>query len=171
MPTVPLHFSATIVDGLGTKASAIAYLAPDDTATLATMRTDLDAWLAALDGVTDGVITGARIELTPQLPGGLGTMTSKGAAFTNSRVEQTAVINMKNATTSQKSGQAIPAFSDAAIAGGKVDLTNAAVGVIIALLGGGTYTNAATQVLTGVVDAILAFRKRRKELQRSSFEV
>lgn len=170
MANIPLHFSATIVDGLGTKASAVAYLSPADTTTLAELITDMGTWASALDLTTDGVITANRIEVTPALTSGLGTISSKGALYTASRVEQTGVINFSNATTAHKSGFAIPALKAAAISAGKLLLTETDVAALITLLSGGTYTNEATQVLVGVIDAILAFRKRRKQLSRTSFE-
>ena len=170
MAVVNLHFSATVKDGLGTKGTAVAYLAPVDSTTLATLVTDLATWLADLDAVTDGVIIGNRIELTPALPGGLGTVGGKGAAFVASRIEQTGILNLSNATTQHRSGFAIPAVIDAAIVSGKLDLTNAAIAAMIALLTGGTYTNSAAQALVALIDAVLSFRRKQRQLGRSSFE-
>jgi hypothetical protein len=169
MANVPLHFSATVRDGLGTEASTTAYLNPSDTTTLAGLVADLGTWLTDLDAVTDGLIRGTRIEITPALPGGLKTAT--GATFQASRVEQSAVLNFSATGTTRKDGMVIPAVSNAAIVAGKVDLTNAAITALIALLSGGNYTNPYNQVLVGLLDAILTFRKKRKQLQRSSFEV
>ena len=165
------HYSATIVDGLGTKAPAVAYFNLVDTTTLATLKTDLDAWATALDATTDGVIESVRINISPALTSGLGTMSDKGAAFTASRVEQTAVINFGNTVTPHKSGFAIPAIKAAAITAGKLVLTDTDVAALISLLDGGSFTNQAAQVLSGVIDAILSFRKRRKQLSRTSFEL
>ena len=170
MPNVNLHFSATIEDGLGTKGTAVAYLAPVDTTTLAALTADLATWLADLDAVTDGVIIANRVEFTPPLPGGLGTKGGKGAAYTASRIEQTGLLNLSNATTAHRFGFAIPAVTDAAIADGKLDLTNAAIAEMIGLLTGCTYTNTAAQALVSLIDAVLSFRKRRRQLGRSSFE-
>lgn len=169
MANVPLHFSATIRDGLGTEATSRAYLNLSDTTTLAALVSDLGTWLADLDAVTDGLIRGTRIEITPALPGGLKTAT--GATFQASRVEQTAVLNFSATGTSRKEGMEIPAVSNAAISAGKLDLTNAAIAALITLLTNGNFTNPYNQVLVALLDAILSFRKKRKQLQRSSFEV
>lgn len=171
MANVLLHFSATLVDGLGTKASSVAYLNLADTTTLATLITDLGDYASALDGATDAVIEGVRIEITPALPSGLGTAGDKGSAFTASRVEQTAVVNFGNATTPHKWGFAIPAVKAAALSAGKLVLTDTGIAALTTLLSGGAYTNNAAQVLNSIIDAIVSFRKRRKQLSRTSFEV
>lgn len=169
MANVPLHFSATIRDGLGTEATTTAYLNPADTTTLAVLVGDLGTWLSDLDAVTDGLIRASRIEIVPALPGGLKTST--GATFAASRVEQTGVLNFSATGTSRKEGMVIPAISNSAIVAGKVDLTNAAITALITLLTSGPYTNPYNQALVALLDAILSFRKKRKQLQRSSFEV
>jgi hypothetical protein len=78
---------------------------------------------------------------------------------------------MRNASNSRRFGVAIPAVIDAGVVNGKVDLTNAAIAAMITLLHGGAYTNLFGQVLTALVDSILSFRKRRKSLERSSYEI
>jgi hypothetical protein len=169
MANIPLHFSARIVDGLGTEATTTAYLSPADTTTLADLVTSLGTWLTNVDAVTDGLIRDTRIEIKPGLPGGLKTAT--GATFQASRVEQTGTLNFSVAGSTRKDGVVIPAISNSAIVSGKLDLTNAAIQALITLLTNGNYTNPYNQVIVGLLDAILSFRKKRKQLQRSSFEV
>src|SRR5579872_817764 len=169
MANIPLHFSATIRDGLGTEATTQAYLNVPDSTALSALVGDLGTWLTDLDAVTDGLIRGTRIEITPALPGGLKTST--GATFQASRVEQTAVLNFSATGTARKEGFSIPAVSNSAIVAGKVDLANTAIQALITLLSGGLYTNPYNQALVALLDAILSFRKKRKQLQRSSFEV
>jgi hypothetical protein len=174
MANLKVRFSASIVDELGTSASTTSYGVVPDTVTLAQLTTSYQAWQSAIDGLTDGAVTGGRFDILQ-----VGTTTDKGAGAgkpkVGSRVEQNAVINFTNAINSHRWGEAIPAFTNAAIAGGKVDLANAAVttliGILTGALNGGTYTNPYVQALVAVKDAILSFREHRKQLQRSSFEL
>lgn len=174
MANVPMHFSARIIDGLGTEATTVAYLLAPDTNTIAGVITALDSWAGYLDAVTDGAITALSVKMTPALPGGLKGAT--GATWQASRVEQTAVLNFGNNTTTRKFGEVIPAFSNSLISSGKVNLLAGAITNFIGYLQGtpvtgGSFTNTASQALAALIDAILSFRKRRKQLSRTSFEV
>lgn len=168
-----VRFSASIVDELGTKATTVAYGVVPDTVTLAGLMTAQGAWVSALDGVTDGAITGSTAVIQS---GPLATDKGAGAgkAKAGSRVEQTGVVNYTNATNTHPWGEAIPALADATITAGKLDLTNAAViafnAILTGALAGGNYTNPYLQAISGIKDAILSFRERRKQLQRSSYE-
>ena len=169
MADVPLNFSATVVDGLGTEASTLAYLNMADTTTLATLITDLAAWVAAVDATIDGAIISNHIRIVPPVTGTHKSPT--GPTFVASRVEQTAVLNFSNATTSRKYGQVLPSVRSDLLTAGKIDLTDTAIAALIALLTSGAFTNAASQALAALVDAIIAFRKRRKQLSRTSFKL
>ena len=179
MASIPLHFSATIVDGLGTEASTLSYLTVPDSATLAQINVALGTWLSELDAVTDGAIVKTAIRITPGFativfPTALKAAT--GTAWLNSRVEQTGVLNFGNTVSNHRFGQVIPAIADSKLLAGKINLSDAAVALLLTLLSsgtpaGGNYTNNAQQVLSALIDAILAFRKRRKQLSRTSFEV
>lgn len=165
----PARLSATVVDELGTEASTVAYLMVDPTQTLATLAASAQAWAADLDAVTGGKIVKLSAILLPGVPGGL-----KAAPLAGSRVEQTGVINFQDATTGHRFGMAIPSIADSKIVGGKINLSDAAIQALVVLITTATGTQAfatpARQVITGAVDAILSFRKRRKSLSRSSFE-
>jgi hypothetical protein len=174
MANVNVRFSASLQDELGTTASTTAYGVVPDTVTLAGIKTAYLAWQSALDAITDVAVTGGRVDLLQA-----GTATDKGAgagkAKAGSRVEQTGIINFTNASNSHRWGEAVPGLADATIVGGKLDLTNAAViafnAILTGALAGGTYTNPYLQAIVAVKDAILSFRERRKQLQRSSFEL
>lgn len=174
MANVPLHFSARIVDGLSTEATTVSYLLVPDTATLTLLTTALYSWTTDLDAITDGNITHISMLITPALPGGLKTSTTS-TTFVASRVEQTAVLNMGNTNNVRKFGQVVPAFSSSKISAGKVNLGDTAVAAFLTLLqaavAGGTFVNQYNQALSALIDAIISFRKRRKQLQRTSFEV
>ena len=163
------HFSASVQDGLGTRASAIVYTGTEDTATVADFDSAFEAWIAALDAATDGIIVDSSMVIKPVVTGLKADFTTDD--FLESRVEQTAVLNMRNASNNRRFGVAIPAVADAAVVHDKVDLTNAAIAAMVTLLHGGAYTNLFGQALTALVDSILSFRKRRKSLGRSSFEL
>lgn len=168
-----VRFSASIVDGLGTKATTTSYGVVPDTVTLAGIMTAQGAWVAALDGVTDGAITGSSVTI---VSGPLATDKGAGAGkpTLDSRVEQTGVVNYTNGVNTHPWGEAIPALANATITSGKLDLANAAViafnAILTGALAGGNYTNPYLQAITGIKDAILSFRERRKQLQRSSYE-
>jgi hypothetical protein len=174
MANANVRFSASLVDELGTSASTTAYGVVPDTVTLAQILTAQGAWIDALDAVTAGAITGGRVDLvTPAKATDKGAGAGKPAA--GSRVEQTGVINYKNSVNNHRWGEAIPSLADGMISGGKLNLADAAVIAFNALLtgalAGGTYTNPYLQAISGVKDAILSFRERRRQLQRSSFEL
>lgn len=168
--TAPARFSASIIDELGTTASTVAYLMVDPTEPLAALAASAQAWATALDTVTSGAITKVEAILLPGLPAGL-----KATAAVGSRVEQTAVINFTDVSAIHKFGQAIPGIADAMIRNGKLDLTNAAVQAFVVLIttatGTQAYATPARLVINHAVDAILSFRKHRKSLSRSSFEL
>ena len=168
MATVQANFSATVVDGLGTEASTLAYVDYADTVTLAELITDLNTWVADVDACIDGAIKANHIRVTPLV---IGThKPASGATFVASRVEQTAVLNFSNGTTSKKYGQVLPSVRSDLLTTGKIDLTDTALQALIALLTSGAFTNAAAQALVALIDAIVAFRKRRKQLQRTSID-
>lgn len=169
MATVNLHFSATVRDGLSTEASTLAYVDYADTVTLAALIVDLNEWVADLDACIDGAIVANQIRITPTVIGTHKAPT--GASFVASRVEQTAVLNFSNGSTSKKYGQILPSVRSDLLTAGKIDLTDAAIAALVALLTSGAFTNAAAQALVALVDAIISFRKRRKQLQRTSFEL
>lgn len=169
--TTSIRFSARLLDELGTEASMVSYLLVDPAQTLTQVNTALATWLTDLDAITGGQITQAHVAIAPALPGGL-----KAAPVAGARVEQTGVLNLSSPANNKRFGQAVPSIADSVLHLGKIDLSNAAVQAFIALLTGGGvlgggYTNQFTQLVTGFVDAIISFRKRRRQLQRSSFEV
>ena len=67
--------------------------------------------------------------------------------------------------------------ADTFIVAGKVDETAGAVATLIKMLDGttawsiGQAANAAFQAVTGIIDIVLSFRKHRRSLGRTSFEV
>ncbi len=175
-----LRFSATIQDETGTTAATPSYAKVDPAQTVTQLVADYAAWALALDALTDGVIRTGRISI----PIDLTTTAYTGATpplkttwVEAGRVEQTGVLNFSPAAILKRWGQVIPAIADSLLLGGdKIDLTNAAVVTFLNLLknaGGITtfgFTNANVQELANFVDAVTSFRRRERQLGRSSFE-
>lgn len=167
--TQQAQFSFTILDQLGTKASMVIYALADPTKTIANLAADWETWAGLIDLIIGGQILHgtARLVLAPS--GG-----EKGAPAAGSRVEQTGVFDLLNGVTPHKYGEAVPSIADAVIASGRIDLTDANVANFFTALHTATAntepTNNSFQALTAESDAFLSFRKRRKQLDRSSFE-
>lgn len=173
MATVPVRVSATIVDEWGIEAATAMYAQADDTQTLAGLDTEVGSWVSAVDAATDGYIKSARITLFPALPGGV-----KASAAAGSRVEQTGELGFNAAGSTKRYSAAIPALSNGAtvLAADRIVLTvSDPIGLLIKILTTVgtvlTWCNEHYQLITKFIDALVAYRKKRKQLQRSSFEV
>jgi len=170
--TQQAHFSFTVQDGLGTKASMIIYALLDPTKTVANLVTDIQAWASLIEPIIGGKILlgDAVVSVTP-------TVDQTGRPDADSRVEQTGVFNFANGSTSRRFGEAVPSLSDGVIVGGTINLADTDVAAFVTAMGAASGTaasqptNNSFQDLTALVDAFLSFRKRRKQLLRSSFEV
>jgi len=168
-----MQISARIRDAWGTETSTLIYGEMDDTEDLTSVEALAQTVIGALDGCTDGVITEAHITL-PIVPTGV-----KATAGTGARVEQTGLLGFSATGTTKKYSLAIPAVSNAGTVL-NVDRIVLSVGSPMNVLttyllnpaGNMTFRgdNEKGQALTDLVDAELGFRKRRKQLQRSSFE-
>jgi len=165
--------SATIVDELGIEASAPFYALLDSGQTLAAIMTEVNAFWTALSLCTDGYIKKVKLEIVPAVPTGATTVASVG-----SRVEQTGLLGFSATGTTKRYSGAIPALSNqtSVFNAGKIVLTGGdPVGALITIL-----TTVATalawindhgQEIQAFTDALVSFRKKRRQLQRSSFEV
>jgi hypothetical protein len=163
------HIGLTVVDGLGTKATTEFYIVLDDSKTLADAVADAQALCAAVDATLDAKVESARVTVNYQ-PTGMKSVPTSG-----SRVEQTGVINFSNDTTARKQAIVLPGLKNAAIVAGKMNLADTAIAALIAFIKSagtsGTWANFAFQTLVDVLDAILSFRKHRKSLSRTSYEI
>lgn len=171
--TQPARFSFSVRDELGTEASTTFYALLDPTSTVGDVFTSGIALGAILDGATAGQIVRFDVALLGSPDAGWKSTPDAG-----SRVEQTGVFNFANTMSPRHFGEAIPALLSSLIVGGKINLSAGAVSALVNLLtatfGEGVWTNANFQPIVtgsaGLIDAILSFRKRRKQLSRSSFE-
>lgn len=173
MAQVPVRVSATIVDEWGIEASTALYATADDSQTLALLDTEVSNMMTALDAVSDGYIRDARVTIFPTLPGGI-----KATANAGSRVEQTGLLGFHATGSTKRYSAAIPALSNGStvLGGDRIVLTvSDPVGLLIKILTTvGTvlsWANEHYQLIQKFVDALVAYRKKRKQLQRSSFEV
>ena len=171
MATVKAQFSFTVQDELGTKASLALYATVDDTTTTANLGAQWQTFATALTAVTDSkVLSGsAGLVLAP-------TASQAGKPAAGNRVEQNALLSYLVTASGRRFSIATPGWSDSLISGGTVVLTGAAATWIAALTGAlGTATGVNTSndflALGAAVGADLTFRKHRKQLSRSSFEV
>ena len=169
--TVPVVVSYTVEDEWGIKASSAAYALADPTKTITQLEAEVSAYIAAVDGVTDGVITENRVSIQPALPGGIKT-----AAKSGSRVEQTGLLGFRASGTSKRYSLDVPALSNTStvLSGDRIQLSAGVVTTLLAILTTAAtvfaWCNEHSQQISSFLDALIAFHKKRKQLQRSSFE-
>jgi hypothetical protein len=155
MANVPLHFGATIEDGLGRRKSTDVYLDIVDTTTLAVLAGDLGTWLTDLDAISAGYIVASRVEIKPAMPGGLKTAT--GASVAASRVAQVGIFRFSATGTTAQWSSDVPALANSMIVNDAIDPTGTAT--YTGLLTGGAYVNPENQVLLALTKTLIRFRK------------
>jgi hypothetical protein len=167
------EFSFSLVDAVGTKATALMYATLPAGATLTQAQADFVALGAALDGVTGAQIRNGQMRVNFPADGAW-----KASPDADSLVEQTATFNIGVAENTRRWGINVPAIKDALLGvGDAVLVANAAVIAFTKAVDGttaltiGNVANAAFQVATSAIDVVTAFRKHRKQLSRSSFEI
>lgn len=164
------RLSVTLRDEWGIEAATAAYISVDDAATMASLQTAWFHFQQDVDAISDGQIIRGSIVL------GMAPDSVKAAPIAGGRVEQTGLFNFIGTASPRRWAAAVPAIAAATLVGDRINLANADVTTFIALLTGGvagtySYTNDHGQPITAMVDAFVSFRKKRKQLQRSSFEV
>lgn len=158
-------FSARLVDTKGQTRSCRAYYSRDDSITVAALVTALEGFASDIGALTDAGITRLSLSLDDV---GFSTAVTAGGAD----IEQTGLLNfIATGPVARRWALAIPAFTNSKLSGDRIILTDAGTEVVIAELTSGNFTNDHYQALTSLADAFLAFRRDRKQLQRSSFEV
>jgi len=162
-------FSYTLVDELGTKSTVlIPAMIDPTTGTPAAIKTEWLALGGLIDAIDDCMITGGRVETVFVRDAGWKSAPDAGAL-----IEQTALFNFTNATSKYKYGVDVPGLADDKIVAGKIDLSDTDIANFITELvtsfTGGVFTNTSQYVLAALADAAITFRKRRKQLSRSSY--
>lgn len=170
--TQPIRLSYTIRDELGTEAATVLHADVDPAQTLSAAATEWQDFGILLNAVCGGNITRGRLELILAPP---APFTGKPVA--GSRVEQTGLFNFSTGSTPFRTAAVVPAFLSTKLSGGKINNADTDVAAFInavvavpALLNG-QFTDLTLANLVAFVDSILSFRKRRKQLQRSSFNI
>lgn len=171
MAFTQLQISARIQDAWGTETSCLIYGQMGDTEELTSVEALAQSVLVALDGCTDGKIVAAHI-LLPIVPTGV-----KGAPTSRSRVEQTGLLNFTASGTSKRWALAIPSVKDDIMNADRIILlvgepANVLTTYLLNPAGnlGFNGCNETCQPLTALVDASVSFRKKRRQLGRSSLE-
>lgn len=168
--TQKTQFSFSLLDELGTKASMVIYAAADPTKLISDLAADWETWAALIDAITGAQITGGTAQLVEVPSGDEKVMPAAG-----SRVEQTGVFDYPNGTSGRVFGEAVPGLDDSKIVDGTIDLSDADVAAFVAAMTTATANTAPTSNtfadLGALRDAFLSFRKRRKQLTRSSYEL
>lgn len=169
--TVPAQFSYTIVDELGTQGVCLVNALVDPASTTTQLTGQFAAIGLLLDAIISGYIKNGHYRILQGNPGG------KGAPSAGSRIEQSGTFNFSAAGTGYKAPVLVPSIADATLGtGGRIDLANADIlafftALTTAVAGVLEWTSANRQALLALLDALLSFRKHRKQLQRSSFEL
>jgi hypothetical protein len=164
------QFSFTILDQLGVEATMRIYVLADPTKTIANLASDWQTWAGLIDLIVGGQILHgtARLMLLP-------TGDEKTSPAAGSRVEQTGNFTFPNASNSRLFGEAVPSISDSVIVSGRIDLTDTNVSSFYTAMSTATAntepTNNQFLVLDALHSAFLSFRKRRRSLDRVSYEV
>lgn len=169
MATIKGHLSFQILDGLGVVASTPQYFDIDDTKTLAQIITAAQDYITTMDAMTDGQILGVSLDAGVTLP------TVKSAPVAGAEVERGGLFNWGQANVKYRFGLLFPALSQSLIVNGKIDLGSAPVLALIsnvtAIGGALDYISTGGNLLLGLTDALITFRKHRKAENRRSFEV
>lgn len=169
LATVNTLVSIHVVDELGVKATMPIWLSGADTQTLAQLVTAAQSIATDTDAIIGGQIIKVTAAVSVPVPSGAKALPAAG-----SRVEQTALFNFSQTGSPYKYGVDVPSVKDAALTGGRVNLANTDVLAWITLITGaiGAFTPESTafRAIVGLVDALLTFRKHRKQLDRVSYE-
>lgn len=168
MADVVVDLSFSLVDELGTTATARFPGTMSDANTVAEVDTYVETIATNLDAITGAKITEIRATIKPSTSG------LKSSPIAGSRVEQTAVLNLGTDETAYRYGVVVPAVRDSLISAGRLTVGGVVGTLVTELIDSGAtirFTNHVGQGLTGIIDYVLSFRKRRKSLIRTSFEV
>ena len=155
-------FSARLVDGNGRSRSTHAYYQISDAITVATLIGHLEGFAGDIAAVTDAAITRLSLSIDDV---GYSTAGSGSAP-----IEQTGLLNFLAQGSTRRWALAIPALKNSKLTGDRINLTDGAITTLIDDMTGGAFTNDHYQALTAFADALVSFRRDRKQLQRASFE-
>lgn len=169
MANVNTLVSLHIVDGLGVKSTMPLWIVGPDTQTLAQLATAAGMLASDTDNIIGGQIYKITAALDCAIPGDL-----KATPQSDSRVEETGLFNFSQGVVPYKYGIDVPSILDSVLTGGRIDLANTDVAAWVTLIttaiGAFSPESTAFHALLALTDALLTFRKHRKQLDRVSKE-
>lgn len=161
--------SVQLEDALGVVASHDIFIEVPEATTITQLVAAGQSYCAVLAGVTDANGLAAKVSVTFP-PTGMNTAAAEG-----SEVERTGLFNFSQASSKYKFGIDVPSLNDGIVVNGKIDLTAAGVTDWVTwLLSVHTGIQASSKfgnLLAGLLDALISFRKHRKAESRRSFEI
>lgn len=168
MATLQGLVSVRFIDQYGITGSTPFFVTIDDTKTIAQLMTDVDALATATEALSQA--NEYRTEVT--IVADPGTTPVPGAGD----IEKGGLFNFSNVTDDYKQGYLIPDINPSVLTGaGLIDLSNTSVTDWITYLTTAhtviTVVTKGVRALSGLVDALIAFRKHRKPLSRKTKEV
>jgi hypothetical protein len=168
MADVNVQYSFTIQDALGTKASTVLYSHATDTSTGANLAAEWQVLAGLISAITSASVLHGSASI-------MQTFTDD-APTSDSRVEQTGVFDFPSSVSGRLFGVAVPGLDNSMIVDGEINLSDTDVAAFVSAIEGtyttgGVFTNNNWQQLNDLADAFISFRKRRKQLSRSSYEI
>lgn len=161
-----LQYSVTVQDSVGAEASTYTGVSLVDTTTLATLQTDYLAWETAVANASDCLAIRGSIRMIPD-----ALYTVDGTPVADSSVEKVAIVNLLTAESPHRQGFEVPGLAAALLTGRQIKVDTGALRVLIDLMKTSPFTNPYAQLYTAFSDVFLAFRKRRKQTERSTIDI
>jgi|SRR5712664_1036553 len=168
MATLQGLVSVRFIDQYGITGSLPFFVTIDDTKTVAQLMTDVASLASDTEALSQA--NEYRTEVTIVQDPGSTPVPGVGD------IEKGGLFNFSNVTDDYKQGYLIPDINPAVLnANGLIDLTNTDVTTWVAYLTTAhtviTVVTKGVRALSGLVDALIAFRKHRKPLSRKTKEV
>ena len=168
MAIVQGNVSVRFLDAYGIPGASTFFITADDTKTIAQLLTDVNSLASATEALSQANEYRTQVTIVSDP----GTTPIRGAGD----IEKGGLFNFSNVTDDYKTGILVPDINPAVLNGaGLIDLTNADVTTFITFLTTAhtviTVVTKGVRALSGLVDALIPFRKHRKPLTRRTKEV
>ena len=164
MATAHVRYSVTLRDSVGVEASTYANVALTDTTTVADMIADYLIWEGDVEAASDCATIRGSVTILPAVG------PAEGKPVAGSSVEKVAIVNFTTDDSPHRYGFEVPGLAASLLTGRTIKVDTGALRVLIDLMKAAPFTNPYTQTITAFSDAFLAFRKRRKEVERATIE-
>jgi len=159
--------SVRFIDAYGIVGASTFNITMDDTKTIAQLLTDVSSLAAATEALSQANEYRTQVTIVADP----GSTPVRGAGD----IEKGGLFNFSNATDEYKTGVLVPDVNPSILNGaGLIDLSNTAVTDWITFLTTAhtviTVVTKGVRALSGLVDALITFRKHRKPLSRKTKE-